>query len=160
MAKQEEESWAERTYKKIMAGRPKKYDDAFFEEEIKNLIEWGEKEDSLVIMGWRADRAWTWAQIKDFCDMSEKFSEAYESVKAKIGRRREEMGLEGKAHAGLVIKNLWQYDAEHKAYEKEMRTAAGDSDGTAGMAIMAKMAKQLEKANRKIAELEAKNGKD
>lgn len=96
----------------IKQGRPRKYDR---DEYTIKLIEWVQKEDSINLNGFCADNFIPPSILNDWATHDTKFSVAYELVKAKLAKRREQALKAGELHVKA-------YDLNARVYDKHLYT--------------------------------------
>jgi len=102
------------------AGAPRKYTDEDISNWAKHVVEWAQREDSLAILGWRAESGINYERVSKWRQTHPEFREAYDRAKEIIGYRREYGGLNGELNPQMVEKRGWMYDQEVLAHKKEM----------------------------------------
>ena len=109
-------------------GRPLDWTPERIEEEAKELIEWSEKPDSLILKSFACQRRYAPSWMTYLADKNKSFSEALRIARANVSARRElTAGLEGGIDTGIVKITLATYDDEHRAVLKEMKQAESRS---------------------------------
>lgn len=109
--------------KKRPMGRPLYWNPERLLEEGKAMIEWAQKEDSLVLADFYASRGYDYDDVNEFEKRSPEFSKLKRLAKMIVGARREKGALHGNLDAGLVKKSMALYDPDMKAYELELKNA-------------------------------------
>jgi len=120
---------APKTKVKKVIGRPVIYTKDKIEELAKDLIQWSNLDDSLVLREWccnhnRGDDLFYELREKEKLYKISTFSRAVNYARTKIGSRREKLaGAEGGLDAGIIRSTLANYDREHFNNIKEMKAA-------------------------------------
>src|SRR5208337_5317700 len=82
-------------------GAPKKYDDAFIEEEAKAFEEWMKKPGSIYFKRFAFDRGYSQQRLSEFAEVNQKFSETFKRAKEWQEVRLAEGGLVNEFNAGF-----------------------------------------------------------
>lgn len=92
------------------------------------LLEWSTEEKPIKASTFHLDRNISFRVWNDWLVRCPELAEAYETVKAKIGERRERKGLEGKYNASIVALTMPLYDRDYKEWKREQMKAASKND--------------------------------
>jgi hypothetical protein len=100
-------------------GRPESWTQEAVDELSSKLIEWMEKEDSIIMCGFTSDNYITFETISWLNSRYPAFADLYRTAKQKIaGRMAQKLGKQ--VHPAHYNRYQAVYDAELKYHEKEM----------------------------------------
>jgi kynureninase len=116
--------------------------DEKIEAEATLLIQWAQKEDSLVLGRHYGARGYHNWNAMDWSKRSRIFDEAKKLALTIVGARREEMAILGSIEDNIVKKNLGLYDPEVKQYEIEIRQK--ETDNTQSNIMVSKICEAIE----------------
>lgn len=92
-----------------------------WDERIKAIQEYAQKEDSYSIYGFAHQYMKADSTVKGWCHENSKFSEAYESAKEIVGERRYTKGLKGEFNSSLAEKTHPIYNNDYREWRKYLK---------------------------------------
>lgn len=114
-------------------GRPREYDR---DEEARALIEYANKDDSIILRKAFLSRGYTQEKALTWCQDTPSFREAYEYASQLIGARREELAALGQFQFGVFSKYAYIYDkqldkaeCDRLAYESKLKSQEASQVG-------------------------------
>lgn len=100
-------------------GVPLKWTPEAIEEEAEFLVEWANRDDSIVIGMCYGERGYSAHEAKDWSEKNQFYSQAKQYAMNLVGARREHMALNKKVDSGIVIRTMRMYNVEYHNFEKE-----------------------------------------
>jgi hypothetical protein len=100
-------------------GRPETWTQEAVDELSSKLIEWIDKEDSIVMCGFTSENYITFDTVMYLCSRYPDFADLYKSAKAKVATKLAQK-LGKQVHPAHYNRYQAVYDAELKHHEKEM----------------------------------------
>jgi hypothetical protein len=104
-------------------GRPKIYTKEEIEQQAQQLLEWAESDSALILREFAAIQGYSRQRLKDFCDNSDIFSDAYSRAKNIIGCRREMLALDKMIprYGTYYDEELQEHENEHEKFKAQLK---------------------------------------
>ncbi len=104
--------------KKLGRGRPREY---FPEVIAEELLEWADKDDSISLVAFAAEKGYTSETIWRMANESVVFSDAYQITKMKLAARREILASCDQLNYGSFMRTLAFYDPFLNSFEEKVK---------------------------------------
>lgn len=147
-----------------LAGRPTEHD---YLQIAKDLEEWALKEDSIHFSQFAIEQGFSTRQLWNFSQLSDVLRDTMAKTKDHLNMKvREKLNdPEQDYHEKLALRDIYNYDALHREQCRddkkfESKLTKDENAATVNLTQTAEMAESLEKALKKIEELEARLAKD
>lgn len=101
------------------AGRPETWTEEKIDAFADNITEWSKRDDALMIAQWELECDFTYAHVEYFRNKSQKFAEAHEQAKKRIGVRRFNLTASEDLSERIYLKEQWNYCVHTRKREDE-----------------------------------------
>ena len=124
------------------------WDDPRLAKEGKQLLEWADDEESLTMLQYCAKYNIAQQLLLWACQEYPVLAESYKLAKAKVGARREVLGLRGVLNAGLVQRAMTNYDVEQKGVDKEAKADEKHAEAQAQIDAQEEVKRRMKEADK------------